>query len=262
MTYAETARLSGKVALVTGGASGIGKAVCERFAAEGARVVVADLGGERCARVAEAIGLDVWGVALDVTSQHSIEEAVRFTISTAGQIDILVNAAGIYDVESILEISRERTARVFQVNIEGLIFMTQAVARHMVERGEGGRIINFSSQAGRRGEGPAVAYCASKAAVISITQSCALELIRYGINVNAIAPGVVDTPMWDVVDAKLGSREGLKPGDVKRRVAAAVPAGRFGAPQEQAAMAAFLAGPDAAYIVAQCYNVDGGNVMS
>ncbi|MBY5445427.1 L-iditol 2-dehydrogenase [Rhizobium leguminosarum] len=262
MTHTETARLSGKVALVTGGASGIGKAVCERFVAEGARVVVADLDGERCARVAEAIGPHAWGVALDVTSQDSIEEAVRFTISTAGQIDILVNAAGIYDVESILEISRERTARVFQVNIEGLIFMTQAVARHMVERGEGGRIINFSSQAGRRGEGSAVAYCASKAAVISITQSCALELIRYGINVNAIAPGVVDTPMWDVVDAKLGSREGLKPGDVKRRVAAAVPAGRFGAPHEQAAMAAFLAGPDAAYIVAQCYNVDGGNVMS
>ncbi|PDS62830.1 sorbitol dehydrogenase [Rhizobium anhuiense] len=262
MSYTETGRLSGKVALVTGGASGIGKAVCERFAAEGARVVVADLDGERCARVAQAIGPHAWGMALDVTSQDSIEEAVRFTISTAGQIDILVNAAGIYDVESILDISRERTARVFQVNIEGLIFMTQAVARHMVERGEGGRIINFSSQAGRRGEGPAVAYCASKAAVISITQSCALELIRYGINVNAIAPGVVDTPMWDVVDAKLGSREGLKPGDVKRRVAAAVPAGRFGAPQEQAAMAAFLAEPDAAYIVAQCYNVDGGNVMS
>ncbi|MBY5610464.1 L-iditol 2-dehydrogenase [Rhizobium leguminosarum] len=262
MIHTETARLSGKVALVTGGASGIGKAVCERFAAEGAGVVVADLDGERCARVAEAIGSGVWGVALDVTSQDSIEEAVRFTISTAGQIDILVNAAGIYEVESILEISRERTAKVFQANIEGLIFMTQAVARHMVERGAGGRIINFSSQAGRRGEGPAVAYCASKAAVISITQSCALELIRYGINVNAIAPGVVDTPMWDVVDTKLGSREGLKPGDVKRRVAAAVPAGRFGAPHEQAAMAAFLAGPDAAYIVAQCYNVDGGNVMS
>ncbi|MBB4116160.1 D-sorbitol dehydrogenase (acceptor) [Rhizobium sp. BK226] len=262
MSYTETGRLSGKVALVTGGASGIGKAVCERFAAEGARVVVADLDGERCARVAQAIGPHAWGMALDVTSQDSIEEAVRFTISTAGQIDILVNAAGIYDVESILDISRERTARVFQVNIEGLIFMTQAVARHMVERGGGGRIINFSSQAGRRGEGAAVAYCASKAAVISITQSCALELIRYGINVNAIAPGVVDTPMWDVVDAKLGSREGLKPGDVKRRVAAAVPAGRFGAPQEQAAMAAFLAGPDAAYIVAQCYNIDGGNVMS
>lgn len=115
---------------------------------------------------------------------------------------------------------------------------------------------------GLRGEGPTVAYRASKAAVISITQSMALDLIRHCINVNAIAQGVVDTPMWDVVDAKLGEREGLQPGEVKKRVAAAVPAGRFGTPAEQAAMAAFLVGPEAAYIVAQCHNVDGGNVMS
>ena len=257
-----TGKLNGKVALVTGGASGIGKAVCERFAQDGARVIVADLDKARCEAVASEIGGGALGLALDVTRQESIDEVVRQGIEATGSIDILVNAAGIYDVQSILEVTRERTSRVFQVNIEGVIFMSQAVARHMVERGQGGRIINFSSQAGRRGEGPAVAYCASKAAVISITQSMALDLIRYGINVNAIAPGVVDTPMWDVVDAKLGEREGLKPGDVKKRVAAAVPAGRFGTPSEQAAMAAFLAGPDAAYIVAQCYNVDGGNVMS
>ena len=257
-----TGKLSGKVALVTGGASGIGKAVCERFAQDGARVIVADLDKARCEAVASEIGGGALGLALDVTRQESIDKVVRQGIEATGGIDILVNAAGIYDVQSILEVTRERTSRVFQVNIEGVIFMSQAVARHMVERGQGGRIINFSSQAGRRGEGPAVAYCASKAAVISITQSMALDLIRYGINVNAIAPGVVDTPMWDVVDAKLGEREGLRPGDVKKRVAAAVPAGRFGYPSEQAAMAAFLAGPDAAYIVAQCYNVDGGNVMS
>ena len=257
-----TGPLSGKVALVTGGASGIGKAVSERFARDGATVIVADLDGGLCASVAATLSGNAAGVALDVTQQESIDNAVRFALTRAGQIDILVNAAGIYDVQSILEISRERTQRVFQVNIEGVIFMTQAVAQHMVERGKGGRIINFSSQAGRRGEAPAVAYCASKAAVISITQSCALELIKHGINVNAIAPGVVDTPMWDVVDAKLGSREGLQPGDVKKRVAAAVPAGRFGYPAEQAAMAAFLAGPDAVYVVGQCYNVDGGNVMS
>lgn len=255
-------KLSGKVALVTGGASGIGRAVCERFARDGARVIVADLDAARCEAVASEIGGGALGLALDVTRQESIDAVVRQSVEATGGIDILVNAAGIYDVQSILEITRERTSRVFQVNIEGVIFMSQAVARHMVERGNGGRIINFSSQAGRRGEGPAVAYCASKAAVISITQSMALDLIRHGINVNAIAPGVVDTPMWDVVDAKLGEREGLQPGDVKKRVAAAVPAGRFGTPAEQAAMAAFLAGPDAAYIVAQCYNVDGGNVMS
>ncbi|MET3615686.1 D-sorbitol dehydrogenase (acceptor) [Rhizobium aquaticum] len=257
-----TGKLDGKVALVTGGASGIGKAVCERFAQDGARVIVADLDGARCEAVASEIGGGALGLALDVTQQESIDAVVRQGIEATGGVDILVNAAGIYDVQSILEVTRERTSRVFQVNIDGVIFMSQAVARHMVERGQGGRIINFSSQAGRRGEGPAVAYCASKAAVISITQSMALDLIRHGINVNAIAPGVVDTPMWDVVDAKLGAREGLQPGDVKKRVAAAVPAGRFGYPAEQAAMAAFLAGPDAAYIVAQCYNVDGGNVMS
>lgn len=257
-----TGKLAGKVALVTGGASGIGRAVCERFAQDGARVIVADLDAARCEATASEIGNGALGLALDVTRQESIDEVVRLAIAATGGIDILVNAAGIYDVQSILEVTRERTSRVFQVNIEGVIFMSQAVARHMVERGQGGRIINFSSQAGRRGEGPAVAYCASKAAVISITQSMALDLIRHGINVNAIAPGVVDTPMWDVVDAKLGEREGLQPGDVKKRVAAAVPAGRFGYPAEQAAMAAFLAGPDAAYIVAQCYNVDGGNVMS
>ncbi|WP_062013476.1 L-iditol 2-dehydrogenase [Aureimonas sp. AU4] len=262
MSAVATDKLAGRVAIVTGGASGIGRAVCERFAAEGARVVVADLDAAACERVAGAFGADGLGLALDVTRPESIEAAVSRVVAWAGGIDILVNAAGIYEVQPILEMTRERTARVFAVNVEGLIFMTQAVARRMVEQGRGGRIVNFASQAGRRGEGPSVAYCATKAAVISITQSCALDLIRHGINVNAIAPGVVDTPMWNVVDAKLGEAEGLAPGEVKRRVAAAVPAGRFGTPAEQAAMAAFLAGPDAGYIVAQCYNVDGGNVMS
>lgn len=263
MSQASTGNsLTGKVALVTGGASGIGRAVCERFVHESAKVVVADLDRAACEGVAAALGAMAFGVALDVTRQESIDRAVAEAVAWAGGLDILVNAAGVYEVQPILEMNRERTSRVFAVNVEGLIFMTQAAARVMVEQGRGGRIINFSSQAGRRGEPLSVAYCATKAAVISITQSCALDLIRHGINVNAIAPGVVDTPMWDVVDAKLGAVEGLAPGAVKRRVAEAVPAGRFGKPSEQAAMAAFLAGPDAEYIVAQCYNVDGGNVMS
>jgi NAD(P)-dependent dehydrogenase (short-subunit alcohol dehydrogenase family) len=187
--------LSGKVAIVTGGASGIGRAVCERFAADGARVVVADLQENACAALAQTLGPGAIGVALDVTRQECIDAAVARTVEWAGGVDILVNAAGIYEVQPILEMTRERTVRVFAVNVDGTLFMTQAVARRMVEQGRGGRIINFSSQAGRRGEGPSVAYCATKAAVISITQSCALDLIRHGINVNAIAPGVVDTPM-------------------------------------------------------------------
>ncbi|MCQ8241152.1 L-iditol 2-dehydrogenase [Rhizosaccharibacter radicis] len=255
-------RLAGKTALVTGGARGIGAAVCRRFAAEGARVAVADLDAGDCEALAASLGGGAFGLRLDVTSQNSIDAAMARVADIAGGIDILVNSAGIYDMQPVLEMSRERMARVFAVNVEGLVFTTQAVAAHMVRRGRGGRIINVASQAGRRGEALSVAYCASKAAVISITQSTALDLIRHGINVNAIAPGVVDTPMWDVVDGLFAKYEGLRPGEKKRQVGAAVPAGRFGTVEEQAAMAAFLASDDAAYIVAQCYNVDGGNVMS
>ena len=255
-------RLRGKVALVTGGARGIGRAICERFAAEGARVAVADLDAQACAAAAAAIGAAAFGVVLDVTRQESIDAAVEAVVAQAGGIDVLVNNAGLYDMQPILEMTRERTARLFAVNVDGLIFTTQAVVRHMVARGHGGRVINLASQAGRRGEALSVAYCATKAAVISITQGTALDLIRHGINVNAIAPGVIDTPMWDVVDAKFAAYEGLPIGEKKRRVAAAVPAGRFGHPQEIASVAAFLASDDAAYVVAQCYNVDGGNVMS
>lgn len=254
-------RLRGKVALVTGGARGIGRAVCERFAAEGARVVVADLEVAAVAQVAAELGGGALGVGLDVTDQRSIEAAVAAVVGQAGGIDVLVNNAGVYELQPILEMTRERTARVFAVNVEGLLFTTQAVARQMVAQGRGGRIINFASQAGRRGEPLSVAYCATKAAVISITQSTALDLVRHGIGVNAIAPGVVDTPMWDLVDAIFAAREGLPPGEKKRRTAAAVPAGRFGTAEEQAAMAAFLASDDAAYVVGQCYNVDGGNVV-
>jgi D-sorbitol dehydrogenase (acceptor) len=255
-------RLEGKVALITGGARGIGRAICERYAAEGATVAVADLDPGACEQVAARIGNRAFGVTLDVTEQDSIEGAVARVVAQSGGIDILVNNAGVYELQPILELTRARTARVFAVNVEGLIFTLQAVARHMVAQGRGGRIINFASQAGRRGEALAVAYCATKAAVISITQSVALDLVRYGINVNAIAPGVVDTPMWDLVDEMFASRLGLKAGEKKMEVAAAVPLGRFGTAQEQAAMAAFLASDDAAYIVGQCYNVDGGNVMS
>jgi NAD(P)-dependent dehydrogenase (short-subunit alcohol dehydrogenase family) len=211
-------RLRDKVALITGGASGIGRATAARYAAEGARVAIADLDDEACARVAAEIGHDAFGVGLDFTSQSSIDAAVAAVVARAGRIDILVNAAGIYEMQPILEMSRERTARVFAVNVEGLIFTTQAVARQMIAQGHGGRIINFSSQAGRRGKPSSVGYCATKAAVISITQSVALDLIRYGIGVNAIAPGVVDTPMWDVVDAMFAEREGLAAGEKKNRL--------------------------------------------
>ena len=148
------------------------------------------------------------------------------------------------------------------MNTKGLFFTLQAVARQMIAQGGGGKIINMASQAGRRGEALVSAYCASKAAVISITQSAGLDLIRHKINVNGIAPGVVDTPMWDQVDALFARYENRPLGEKKRLVGEAVPYGRMGMPEDHAGAAVFLASPDADYVVAQTLNVDGGNWMS
>jgi D-sorbitol dehydrogenase (acceptor) len=255
-------RLAGKVAIITGGARGIGRAIATRYAAEGARVVVADINAAEAESVAAEIGSGAFGVGVNVTQQASIDALVATVVERAGRIDILVNNAGVFEMAPILEITRESYARQFAVNVEGLLFTLQAVARQMVAQGQGGKIVNFASQAGRRGEALVAVYCASKAAVISLTQSAGLGLIKHGINVNGIAPGVVDTPMWDVVDAQFAKYEGLPLGEKKRQVGLAVPYGRMGHVEDMVGAAVFLASSDADYIVAQTLNVDGGNWMS
>jgi D-sorbitol dehydrogenase (acceptor) len=255
-------RLGGKVAIITGGARGIGRAIATAYAAEGARVVVADINAAEAENVAAEIGHEAIGLGVNVTQQVSIDALVSAVVERAGRIDILVNNAGVFEMAPILEITRESYARQFAVNVEGLLFTLQAVARQMVAQGQGGKIINFASQAGRRGEALVAVYCASKAAVISITQSAGLGLIKHGINVNGIAPGVVDTPMWDVVDAQFAKYEGLPLGEKKRQVGLAVPYGRMGHVEDMVGAAVFLASADADYIVAQTLNVDGGNWMS
>jgi D-sorbitol dehydrogenase (acceptor) len=255
-------RLDGKVALITGGARGIGLAVARRYGTEGARVIIADLSEDEARQAAAEVGHGALALAVDVTRQDSIAAMVAAAVAAAGRIDILVNNAGVFDLAPIMEITRESYRRVFAVNVEGLLFTLQAVAGQMIRQGDGGKIINFASQAGRRGEALVAVYCASKAAVISLTQSAGLDLIRHRINVNGIAPGVVDTPMWDQVDAMFAKYEHLPLGEKKRRVGAAVPHGRMGRPEDMTGMAVFLASADADYIVAQTYNVDGGNWMS
>jgi NAD(P)-dependent dehydrogenase (short-subunit alcohol dehydrogenase family) len=255
-------KLEGKVAVVTGGARGIGAAICRRYADEGACVAVADILDGEAAALAREIGRDAFGAQLDVTSRASIDGMVETVVAQAGGIDILVNNAAIFDMAPLLEITEASYDKQFAVNVKGLLFTLQAVAAQMVKQGRGGKIINFSSQAGRRGEPLVAVYCASKAAVISITQSAGLALIRHGINVNGIAPGVVDTPMWDQVDALFAKYEGLPLGEKKRQVGLAVPYGRMGAPEDLAGAAVFLASADADYVVAQTLNVDGGNWMS
>ncbi|HTY96487.1 MAG TPA: SDR family NAD(P)-dependent oxidoreductase, partial [Solirubrobacteraceae bacterium] len=174
----------GGVALVTGGARGIGAAIVDRYIAEGARVGVADVNFAEAHETAARHGAKAFAVALDVTKTPSIDAAVENVVARWGRIDILFNNAGIFDMAPIVEVTEESYDKLFAVNVKGLFFTLQAVAKRMIARGQGGKIINMASQAGRRGEALVSMYCATKAAVISITQSAGLDLIRHRINVN------------------------------------------------------------------------------
>ena len=255
-------RLSGKTALITGAARGIGLAFAQAYVAEGARVAIADINLDAAQKAAADIGPMAIAVHVNVADQASIETCVAQVEAAFGHIDILINNAALFDAAPIVEVTRASYDRLFAVNVAGSLFMLQAVARGMIARGKGGKIINMASQAGRRGEALVSVYCATKAAIISLTQSAGLSLIAHGINVNAIAPGVVDGEHWDGVDALFAKYENRKPGEKKQLVAAEVPIGRMATPADLTGMAIFLASKDADYIVAQCYNVDGGNWMS
>ncbi len=255
-------RLDGKTALITGAARGIGLAFAKAYVAEGARVAIADIDIDRAQAAASETGEAAIAVQMDVTDQASIDAAVAATVDAFGQIDILINNAAVFSAAPIVEIEREDYQNLFDINVAGTLFTLQAVARHMIERGIKGRIINMASQAGRRGEPLVAVYCATKAAVISLTQSAGLNLIEHGINVNAIAPGVVDGEHWDGVDAFFAKYENKPLGQKKKEVSAGVPYGRMARPDDLTGMAVFLASDEAGYIVAQCYNVDGGQWMS
>ncbi|TGQ81273.1 L-iditol 2-dehydrogenase [Mesorhizobium sp. M8A.F.Ca.ET.207.01.1.1] len=255
-------RLRGKSALITGSARGIGRAFAEAYVREGATVAIADINLDAARKTAAEIGDHAYALKLDVTDQASIDAAVKAVESRAGGLDILINNAALFDLAPIVEISKASYEKLFSVNVAGTLFMLQAAARSMIARGKGGRIINMASQAGRRGEPLVAVYCASKAAVISLTQSAGLDLIKHRINVNGIAPGVVDSDMWDEVDALFAKYENRPKGEKKRLVGEGVPYGRMGKPEDLAGMAVFLASDEAEYIVAQTYNVDGGQWMS
>jgi len=256
-------RLTGKSALITGSARGIGRGFAEAYLREGAAAVaIADINLEAAAKTASELGANAYAIHLDVTDLASIEAAVKAVEMRSGGLDILINNAALFDLQPIVEITKASYDKLFSVNVSGTLFMMQAAGRSMIARGKGGRIINMASQAGRRGEALVAVYCATKAAVISLTQSAGLGLIKHGINVNAIAPGVVDGEHWDHVDSLFAKYENLKPGEKKKLVGEAVPYGRMGTAADLTGMAVFLASDEAEYIVAQTYNVDGGQWMS
>ena len=255
-------RLEGKSALITGSARGIGRGFAEAYIREGARVAIADINLEAARATADELGASAYAVQLDVGNQESIDAAIANVVANAGKLDILINNAALFDAAETVDITRASYDKLYAVNVAGTLFTMQAAARQMIKQGHGGKIINMASQAGRRGESLVLVYCSTKAAVISMTQSAGLNLIKHGINVNAIAPGVVDGEHWVHVDSMFAKLEGKKPGQKKAEVEAGVPAGRFAVPEDLSGMAIFLASAESDYILSQTYNVDGGQWMS
>jgi len=257
--------LMGQHALITGGGGGIGLAVARAFVEAGARCSVADLGAAAPPELRALIDAHPDGLhylSADVSDAASIAAMVAAARARFGTITALVNNAAVFDLAPLLHSDEASYRRIFDVNVKGMFFTMQAVLQQMVDARLAGCVINLASQAGRRGEALVSHYCASKAAVISYTQSAALAMAPHGIRVNAISPGVIDTPMWGQVDALFARYEGLKVGEKKVAVGKAVPLGRMGDPADIAGAAVFLASPAASYITAQTLNVDGGNVMS
>lgn len=258
-------RLTGRHALLTGAGGGIGLAVAAAYLREGARCTIVDLAREPGAAAAALVAQHpdaAQYVAADVTRSADIAAMVGAARARFGSVDILFNNAAIFDLAPLLDSDEASYDRLFAVNVKGMFFVMQKVLAQMVESGTRGAVINLASQAGRRGEALVAHYCATKAAVISYTQSAALAMAPHGIRVNAISPGVIDTPMWGQVDALFARYEGLKPGEKKIAVGKAVPLGHMGRPDDIAGAAVFLASAEASYITAQTLNVDGGNVMS
>jgi len=262
-------RLTQRHVLVTGGGGGIGLAIAQACMEAGACVSVVDRAEQAPQAVRDLQAQQTLQpnslhyLSADVTRQTDIDRTLQDALARFGPVHTLVNNAAIFELAPLLEADADSFDRLFAVNVKGMFFVMQALLRHMRDAGTAGAsVINLASQAGRRGEALVAHYCATKAAVISYTQSAALAMAPHGIRVNAIAPGVVDTPMWAQVDAQFAKYEGLPLGEKKRQVGLAVPLGRMGTPQDIADAAVFLASDEARYITAQTLNVDGGNVMS
>lgn len=258
--------IADKHILITGGARGIGLAAAQKLAGFGAVLTLADLpnsGVEKTAQeLAAATGAKVAHVYCDVRDIASIQNMISDAEKANGPIDGLLNNAGVIRIEPFLEITPESWNFVQDVNTTGLFFVLQKVAQHMIDRGVKGVVVNLASEAGRRGSEWSAHYGASKAAAISITRTASLALVRHGIRVNAVAPGLTQTDMWDDIDKMFVSRGLMKPGENKERGIAATPAGRPATVEDIAKAIAFLMSDEADYIHGTTLDVNGGRIMS
>ncbi len=262
-------RLVGCIALVTGAGRGIGAAIALRYAAEGAAVVVSDIDESSARTVAEqvrSLGAETEVLTVDVREPAQTETMIKSVVDRFGRLDVLVNNAGVIRVRPLLKTTADDWDFIQSVNARGLFFAMQAGARQMLRQsplGDGrpcGKIINMASIAGRGGRAMLGAYSASKATVISVTQTAALEFAPK-LTVNSICPGPVDTEMWKQIDREWAQHENRPLGSVWKERTQAVPMKRGETPEDVAGMALFLASADADYITGQSYHVDGGVVM-
>ncbi len=285
-------RLAGKVALVTGAGQGIGLGIALRLAREGADVVIAEYNPETAGRAAkeiEALGRRALAYPIDISEVAAVKQMVTEVVAALGHIDILVNNAGVVQTKPMLDLSEADWDRVVNINQRGMFFFLQAVAAQMIAQmppeakaalvpadimtikppAESqpvnptcyGKIVNLSSVSGRRGRPLSTHYAATKAAVISITQSAALALAPYHINVNAICPGVVPTPMWTQIDLDRADLFGAKPGEAMAAFINTIPLKRAATAEDIGGAVAFFCSSDADYITGQALNVDGGFEM-
>jgi len=258
-------RVEGKVCIITGAARGIGKAIGLRLASEGASVVFADINAEE-AKGAAAECREQDGKAIsaqvDVTRRDQVKAMINKTVAEFGQLDVMFNNAGVNKPQDFLETTEENWNWIMTINGLGVLIGIQEAAKQMIKQGGGGKIVNTASVGGRQGFDNIAPYCASKFAVISLTQSGARDLAKHGITVNGFSPGVVDTPMWKQVDEDLMELGvSSKPGEAMADFSKAILLGRPATPDEIAGMALFLASTDSDYITGQILPIDGGQIL-
>ena len=258
-------RLEGKVAVVTGGARGIGRAISLRLARDGADIVTSDVnlsGAESVAEEVRSLGRSAIARQVDVTDEKQVEGLFADATGEFGQVDIAVANAGIIVIAPMIDTSVDDWQRLFAVNVTGVWFTCKFAAKQMIGRGGGGKIILAASAAGKIASARMVgAYSTTKHAVIGITRSLGVELAKDKINVNAYCPGIVDTAMWDQIDREAGALAGFKLGELKEYTASRIPLGRIEVPEDVANLVSFLASSDSDYMTGQAINITGGSIM-
>jgi meso-butanediol dehydrogenase / (S,S)-butanediol dehydrogenase / diacetyl reductase len=254
-------KITGKVALVTGGGQGIGRAIALRLASDGADVAIADLDGEKASAVAgevRALGRKSAVAVTDVSDRGQVFAAVEAAVRELGGFDIMVNNAGIAQVQTLEDVRPGDLELIQRINVGGVLWGIQAAAAKLRELGHGGKIINAASIAGHDGFPMLGVYSATKFAVRALTQAAARELAPFGITVNAYAPGIVGTGMWELIDEKLSAYNGAPRGENFRKYAEGIALGRPSTPEDVASFVSYLAGPDSDYMTGQTPLIDGG----